>query len=230
MKVNEVLSEGVFQDLATIGAQRNAEAGRNIGAGWSALKQRAGSAVSGSLGKIPGVGSMQQKAAQIKKLAQDTTTKTLANNITAAWNKELQRISAGQTAPMSPTEYQQRFSAWLEQMMHGSVAVDEKKPEFQRYITGANPDVTGYLSNYFIPAYQSLQTPEAPQIPNNTQVVVRGAAAGRTQVPPEIYTWNNGRWTDSKGAAITAGSNLHQALTADAINNLKAKRATAQTI
>lgn len=220
MKVNEVVLEGLWSDLVDLGrvAQRDPEMAHRLG--QQAVSQ------AGGLTKAISSGQLGQMVGRVAKTAQTTT---LAKTIAAAWNKELENITANQ-APMQPAEYQQRFAAWLEQTMHGEVAVDEKRPEFQRYITGANPDVLGYLVDYFIPAYQALKVTAPPQIPNNTQVIVRGATAGKTKVKDEIYTWNNGRWTDSKGGAVTAGSNLHQSLTSDAINNLKANRATAQTV
>lgn len=230
MRVNEVVSEGVFQDLATIGRQRNAEIGQKIGSEWSGLKQQVGGAVSSALGSLPGAGAVQQKAAEIKKLAQDTQVRALAKNIATAWENEVKRITANQTAPMQTSEYQQKFATWLEQMMHGEVAVSENNPEFQKYITGATPQVYEYLANYFVPAYQSLKTPTAPQIPNGTRVVVRGAQAGQVVVPDEIYTWKDGRWHDSAGGAVTAGSKMHQGLTADAMTKLKGSSATTQTI
>lgn len=222
MKVNEILWEGLFGDLRAIGQQAQkdqlASLKGSVKQGVDAFK----SAITPD--------AVKKLAARTDAYRKTQATKTLAQNIAQAWEKELAQLTAGATTPMSNSDYQQRFSAWLENAMQGEVRVDERNPEFQKYVSGATPQVLGYLENYFIPAYQALKAQVPPQIPNGTRVVVRGAQAGTTQVPDEIYVWNNGRWQDSKGGAVIAGSSLHQGLSAEATKNLKATSATAQTI
>lgn len=218
MKIKQVTQEGIFQDLATLGRAEQERMAQNRSAAMSKI----GSAVKSAVGKIPGVSFVQQQAAAIKKAAQDTTIQQLADKFAAAWEQEAKKINAAkpQGQVMDAAEYKARAAAWLEQSMQGQVAVDERNMD--RYIT--QPDakqMREYLAQHFLPAYQVSKAAVAPQIPNGYRVLVKGGTAGKTKVPDEIYSWNNGRWTSQAGQTVIAGSPLHNSLTQDATSNIK---------
>ena len=218
MKVKQIANEGIFQDLATIG---RAEQDR-MAQSRSAMMGKAGAAIKGALGKIPGASAVQQTAAAIKKAAQDTTIQQLADKLAAAWDTEAKKINAGKTAGqvMDADEYKKRAAAWLEQAMQGQVAVDERNMD--RYITQpAIEQMREYLAKHFLPAYKVSKTAVAPEIPNGYNVMVRGGTAGTTQIPDEIYTWANGRWTSASGQQVIAGTPLHNSLSQDAAGKIK---------
>jgi hypothetical protein len=226
MKVKEVLLEGIFQDLATLG---RAEQDR-MRQSRSAMMGRAGAAVKGALGKLPGASFLQQQAAAIKQAAQDAGIQQMADRLAAAWEIEAKKINASmpQGQVMSVDEYKQRAAAWLEQAMQGQVRVDEKNMD--PYITQTDAkQMREYLAKHFLPAYKVSTQSAAPQIPNGYQVLVKGGSAGKTKIPNEIYSWRNGRWTDQSGQPVIAGSTLHNSLTQDAVNNIQSKQ-TSQTI
>ncbi len=224
MKVNEVvLQEGFLDDLRSIGRAAQQDYAGTSAAAQSALTQQ------GGFKKLT-PGDISTLASKVSKTV---TSDRLAASIAERWAQEAERINAAMGAgqAMSLDDYKERFAAWLEQVMKGEVRVNDQSQEFQQYITQTDPKlVKDYLSQYFIPAYQALKVSGPPQIPNGARVVVRGAQAGNTQVPDEIYTWKNGRWTDSAGSVVVAGSKLHNSLTQDAMSNIQATGTNVQAI
>lgn len=218
MKLNDVIKEGIFQDLATIGRAEQDRMAQSRGA----MMGRAGDAIKGALGKIPGVSAIQQKAAAIKQAAQDVAIQQMADRLAAAWESEAKKINAAKTAGqvMDAAEYKKRAAAWLEQVMQGQVAVDERNMD--KYITQpAIEQMREYLAKHFLPAYKVSKQTAAPEIPNGYNVLVRGGTAGSVKVPDEIYTWANGRWTSASGQQVIGGSPLHNSLTQDAMSKVK---------
>jgi len=218
MKLKEVTNEGIFQDLATIGRAEQDRMAQSTGS----MMGRAGDAVRNALGKIPGVSALQQKADAIKQAAQDVSIQQMADRLAVAWETEAKKINAAKTAGqvMDADEYKKRAAAWLEQVMQGQVAVDERNMD--KYITQpAIEQMREYLAKHFLPAYKVSKQAVAPEIPNGYNVLVRGGTAGTTKVPDEIYTWGNGRWTSASGQQVIAGSPLHNSLTQDAMSKVK---------
>lgn len=224
MKVNEVvLQEGFLDDLRSVGRAAQQDYAGTSKVAQSAIQQ------AGGYKKL----SPSDISSLASKVSKTVTSDRLATSIADQWAKEAERINAAMGAgqAMGLDDYKQRFAAWLEQVMKGEVRVNDQSQEFAKYITQTDPKlVRDYLSQYFIPAYQALKVAGPPQIPNGARVVVRGAQAGNTKVPDEIYTWNNGRWSDSAGSTVVAGSKLHNSLTQDATSNLQAAGTNAQTI
>ena len=218
MKLKEITNEGIIQDLATIGRaeqDRMAQSGSN-------MMSRAGAAVKNALGRIPGVSAIQQKADALKQAAQDVGIQQMADKLAATWDQEAKKINAAKTAGqvMDADEYKKRAAAWLEQVMQGQVAVDERNMD--RYITQpAVEQMREYLAKHFLPAYKVSKQTAAPEIPNGYNVLVKGGTAGNTQIPDEIYTWANGRWTSASGQQVIAGTPLHNSLSQDATSKIK---------
>jgi hypothetical protein len=229
MKIKDVVFEGIWDDLKAIGRQEQ----QNIKQSVSQAGSSTAGAVGSALKKIPGVAAIQQKTAEIKKLAQTGAVRTLADTMTKIWEAEAKKLNAAKPPGevMDLDEYKTRFAAWLETAMRGEVQVDENSREFNNLIRGTDPRaVNNYLANYFIPAYQVSKTQTGVAIPNGTRVKVSGAVAGNVQISDEIYTYTNGRWSDSQQRPVIAGSKLHQALTQDAISKIKSMGTVNATI
>jgi hypothetical protein len=208
MKIKDVVHEGVFDDLRALGQQAQRD---------QALAAKAG--LGRRLGALKGALTpkfYQDFADKVSTARKGRDVEVLADAWVAEWDKYFKALERT-TGAMSDDAYRNNFRAWLSKTAKVNVnpaEVDTRIP------VQSLEAVKKYLTDYFIPTYQSIQSNPVYVIPDGTTVDVASRVGSRTAT--EVYTWqtNKGHWYDSSGNEVAAFSNLHNALTQDAMDKI----------
>jgi hypothetical protein len=206
MKIKDVINEGVFDDLRALGQQAQRDQAL---AAKSGIGRRVG-ALKGAL--TPKF--YQDFADKVSTARRGRDLETLADAWVAEWDKYF-RAMEKTTGPISDDAYRNNFRAWLSK----TAKVNVNPAELDARVPVQSLEaVKKYLTDYFIPAYQKIQSNPVYVIPDGTTVDVISRVGSTNST--EVYTWQSqkGHWYDSSGNEIAAFSNLHNALVQDAMD------------
>lgn len=207
MKIKDIIYEGLWDDLRAIGRQSQA-------AQAAATKAGLGRRLSAIKGKLTPkfYSDFADKMSTMRK-SQDL--ERLADSWAQGWEQQFKTLEKSRGQAMSDDEYRGNFRSWLEKTSKVRVA---PAPVSQYINVQSTQAVKDYFLNHFIPQYQKIQSNPVFVIPDGTVVNVETRAGSK--VTQEPYTWsaNDGHWFDSSRNEVPAFSNLHNTLTADAMD------------
>jgi hypothetical protein len=215
MKVNDIVKEGVFDDLRAIGKASQAQNAQKIKQAFASFKGDITPQWYKALADKVGAEKANQQAGQ------------LAAAWTQAWDKEFERIEAAAGKPFSDDEYRGLFRSWLEKA--AKVNVDEYPLRTMIPVQSIEA-VKQYFTNHFIPGYLKAQANPVFVIPNGT-VVNTTTTVGRKTSRIQ-YTWDSskGRFIDPRGAEVPTYTDLHSDLVQQAMDMASAASGGTMTI
>ena len=215
MKVNDIVKEGMFDDLRAMGKVQNAQ---NRNAMAQALQNFKG-AITPAWYKNMADKVADQKAAQ--------QSAQLAKAWTAAWEKEFRRIEDAAGRPFTDDEYRGLFRSWLEKS--AKVNVDDVPVKLIINVQSIQA-VENYFKNHFIPGYLKAQANPVFVIPNGTTVDMQTKVGRRTT--NQRYTWDSskGRFVDGRNAEVPTYTALHADLLQQAMDQAAAASGGTMTI
>jgi len=198
MKIKQIIGEGVFDDLKTLGQNQQSQAMNTMQQKLQSFK----GAVSPEWYK--------KAAAEVSKQRSGMQTAALAGTWTDAWNKEFARLEQANRAPFTDDQYRGLLRNWLER----STKINIDAAPLGTYVpVQSQQAVQNYFTDHFIPKYLELQSNPVQFIPDGTSVDVTTQVGNKRS--GYKYTWSTarGRWTDQRGNEVAAYSQLHQDLT-----------------
>ena len=203
MKVNDIVNEGMFDDLRAIGRASQAQNAEKIKQALTSFK-----------GNITPqwYKNMADKVADAKSNQQ---ADQLAKAWTAAWEKEFKNIESAAGRSFTDDEYRGLFRSWLEKA--AKVNVDDQ-PVKSIITVQSLQAVENYFKNHFIPGYLKAQANPVFVVPNGTTVDATTTIGRR--VNRIRYTWDSskGRFIDPGGAEVPTYTALHSDLIQQAMN------------
>jgi hypothetical protein len=215
MKVNDIVNEGVFDDLRAIGKASQAQNAQKIKQALSVFRGEITPQWYKDLSDKVGAEKAKQQAGM------------LANAWTAAWDKELKRIEAAAGKPFTDDEYRGLFRSWLEK----AAKVNVNNAPLKTLIPVQSIEaVKNYFTQHFIPGYLKAQTNPVFVIPNGTKIDTTTTVGRKTS--KVTYTWDSskGRFVDARGAEVPTYTALHSDLVQQAMDQAAAASGSTITI
>lgn len=196
MKINDIVKEGMLDDLRAIGRAEQEKLFSKLSRGVQSMNPFASS------------GQPSRFAAQAKQ----SNIQTLATKYANAWEDYWKRFSAGK-GPMELDAYQDALSQWLETTMR--VRVD--RAEVTNFVKEMDVEhVQNYLAAHFIPKYLEGMMDPQTQLNPGEKLQVRSQVGNISR--DVSYTWNGKNWVDdATNRAVPAYSSLHNQLTQAAL-------------
>lgn len=215
MKVNDIVNEGLWDDLKAIGQQNQAGVANKLAQATQNVK--------GQL-TPQWYKDFADKAAKAKATGQSAL---VADSWTQAWGKEFSSMEKANGRPFSDDEYRGLLRNWIEKT--AKVKVDDMRLKTMVPVQSLEA-VKQYFTNHFIPEYLKLQANPVYVIPDGETVDVV-TQVGTTRRGTR-YTWSTarGRWADQNGNEVPGYSTLNADLTQQAMEKASNRTSGTSTI